>query len=113
MGGNTNAIQGPMIIVGSGSDTTNVDDTGNTTGQTGLLTSTTLTGLNMGSQGITYSGLAILNINLGSGNDTFNVQSTYTATVTNLNTGGGTNTINVGSKAPLTQWQHQRHRQAR
>ena len=48
------------------------------------------------------SGLATLNINLGSGNDTFNVPSTYSSTVTNVNTGTGANTVNVGSNEFLT-----------
>ena len=33
LNGNTNAIQGPLTVVGDGNDTLNVDDTGNTTGQ--------------------------------------------------------------------------------
>src|SRR5208337_927373 len=74
--GVTTGIAGSLVVVGSGSDTMNVDDTGNTTGQSGTLISTTLTGLGMGASGITYSGLSALNINLGSGNDIFNVQST-------------------------------------
>ena len=99
-GGLVSGIQGALIIVGSGTDTLNVDDTGDTAGQIGTLTSTMLTGLSMGTAGITYSGLAVLNVNLGSGNDTFNVQSTVSAAVTTLNTGAGNNVINVGSTEP-------------
>ena len=98
--GSTDSIQGSLIVRGGGNDTMTVDDTGNATGRTGILTSTTLTGLGLGVSGITYSGLAALNINLGSGSDIFNVLSTYAATVTTLDTGAGTNTINVGSNAP-------------
>jgi len=101
-GGVINGIQGALIVVGSGSDTLNVDDTGSTLAKTGLLTATTLTGLGMGTAGITYSGLSGLKVNLGSGNDTFNIQSTNSLTVTTLNTGAGTNVINVGSLTPLT-----------
>jgi len=72
-----------------------VDDTGSTGGKTGTLTASTLTGLLMAPAGITYHGLANLNINLGSGSDLFNVLAT--SPVTNLNTGPGTNTIDVGS----------------
>ena len=81
----------------------NVDDTGNTTGQIGFLTSTLLTGLGMGASGITYSGLAHLNINLGSGLDTFNVQSTAAITVTTLNTGSDAfaNVVNIGNLAHI------------
>ena len=101
-GGVVNGIQGVLIVVGSGNDTMNVDDTGDTAGQTGILTATKLTGLGLGAAGITYSGLADLNINLGSGNDTFNVPNTNSTTVTTLNTGAGANIINIGSNAPAT-----------
>ncbi len=98
--GIVNNIQGAIVVVGNNADTLNVDDTGSTAGKTGLLTSSALTGLNMIAAGITYSGLATFNISLGSGNDTFNVQSTNAITVTTVNTGTGTNTVHVGSTAP-------------
>lgn len=101
-GGIVDDIQGMINITGSGNDTLNIDDTGSSTGKTGYLTSSTLTGLDMGPCGISYTGLAVLNISLGSGNDTMNVQSTYGSTVTTINTGAGTNTINVGSLSPDT-----------
>ena len=98
--GVVNQILGLLNLVGSGLDTANVDDTGDGTGQTGYLTSTHLTGLAMGAQGITYSGLASLNINLGTGADTFDVQATATGTATTVNSGTGNNTLNVSSNAP-------------
>ena len=52
----------------------NVDDTSDTSGNTGNLTATALTGLGM-SAGITYGTLEDLNISLGSGDDTFTVAS--------------------------------------
>src|SRR5262249_24217736 len=84
-----------------GQDTAKIDDTGDGSGQTGVLTGTQLTGLGMGANGITYSGLARLNINLGSGLDTFNVQSTSAITETTLNTGSDAlaNIVNVGNLA--------------
>jgi hypothetical protein len=96
-------IQGALTVIGSGNDTLNVDDTGNTTGKTGFLTRTTLTGMAMATQGITYSGLTQMKINLGTGLDTFNVQSTSANTVTTLNTGSDANAniINVGSPAHI------------
>ena len=117
--GNVDDIKGPLTIHGFGNDTMNVNDTGAATAKTGTLTATSLTGLNMGSGGIAYSGLAFVNIDLGSGgnsftiastiagqtlvnsgtgNDTVNVQTTNGPTT--VNTGGGTNTINVGSLSP-------------
>ena len=100
--GVVNFIQGAVYIVGSSSDTLIVGDAGSKTSKSGTLTSTTLTGLGMGASGITYSGLTTLNIYLGSGGNTFNVQSTYSATITTLYTGSGTNIVNITSNGPLT-----------
>jgi hypothetical protein len=85
-------IQGPLIVAGDGSDTLNVDNTGNTGVESGTLTATTLTGLGMGAGRITYSGLATLNISLGSGNDSFTVTGVSNPTVTTINGEAGTNT---------------------
>ena len=61
-----------LTVVGSGSGTTaNVNDTGSTGAKSGALTATGLTGLGMGAGGMTYSGLAALNIALGSGGNAF------------------------------------------
>jgi hypothetical protein len=92
-------IEGALVIVGGGKDTLNVDDTGDAAGESGTLTAAALSGLGLGA-GVTYSGVAGLNINLGSGGDTFNVQSTAAATVTTLDTGVGVDIVNVGSLAP-------------
>src|SRR5262249_59829576 len=61
-GGNANAIAGLLIITGqSTSDTLNVDDSGDAAANTGLLTSTRLTGLGMAGddaeKGIQYAGV--------------------------------------------------------
>jgi hypothetical protein len=45
----------------------------------------------MGASGITYTGLAALNINLGSGNDTFTVTGVSNSTATAVNGESGTN----------------------
>ena len=73
----------------------NVDDTGSTIAKTGTLTATTLTGLNMGPSGIAYSGLANLNIGLGSGGNTFLDQQHRGRHDTFLNSGNGADTVNV------------------
>jgi len=70
-GGFVDNIKGPLVIVGSGADTLNLDDTGSASPKTGTLTESTLTGLGMGPAGITYSGVSALNISLGSGGNTF------------------------------------------
>jgi hypothetical protein len=45
----------------------------------------------MGASGITYSGLAKLNINLGSGNDTFNINGILGLIAATINGGAGNN----------------------
>jgi hypothetical protein len=102
IGGIVDYIQGPLTIVGDGNDTMNVDDTGNVIGKTGTLTSTTLTGLGMGNSGITYSGLAYLNISLSNHGNTFKIASTYVSTNTTLNTGGGNDTVYVQAISDTT-----------
>jgi hypothetical protein len=91
-GGIVGNIDGPLVIDGSGTDTANVDDTGDTTNRTdGLLTDTKLTGLGMAGS-ITYGGLAALNVNLGSGNDSFEETGIAPTTVTTVDGGPGTDT---------------------
>jgi hypothetical protein len=65
-GGIVDNIQGGLVIAASELDTLNVDDTGSTTAKAGTLTDSTSTGLGLGPDGITYSGLHALHINLGS-----------------------------------------------
>jgi hypothetical protein len=101
-GGNVNGIQGALTVVGDNNGTMNVDDTGSTATNTGTLTGNTLTGLGIGPAGITYCGLANLNISLGSGDNTFTIASTNYGTVTTLNAGSGVNTINIQSTASAT-----------
>ena len=81
--------------------TLSVDDSGDPTPSVGTLTSTQLTGLGMGN-GITYDTLEVLNISLGTGSDTFNVQSTSAFTTLNTGTGSAANTVNIGSLVPNT-----------
>ena len=85
----------------------NVQDTGSAAANTGTLSTTLagqglLTGLGMGSMGITYSNLGALNISLGNGNNTFNILSTQAGTTTTLNNGSGQSAVNVQSTAGPT-----------
>jgi hypothetical protein len=64
--GNVNNIQGALTVLGNLNDTMNVDDSGSRIAKVGTLTPTTLTGMGMGPSGITYSGLANLNVRFGS-----------------------------------------------
>jgi hypothetical protein len=49
-------IQGALRLIGHGKDKLNVDDSGSVARKDGVLTPTTLTGLNMGAFGITFDG---------------------------------------------------------
>ena len=66
-GGILTGIQGALKIVGDGSDSVNVDDSGSNATNIGTLGNSSLTGLGMGSAGITYSQLGTLNLFLGRG----------------------------------------------
>ncbi|MGB0600229.1 MAG: hypothetical protein ACPGLY_26425, partial [Rubripirellula sp.] len=93
--GNVHGVQGHLQITGQGSsDVVNVYDKDNNA-NSGTLTDSTLTGLGMGTSGITYGGLENLNIELGSRVDTFLVESTASSTLTDIQTGGGGDTVNV------------------
>ena len=76
-----NSIAGSLTINGneptSGSDWLYIDDSGDTLGNTGTLTSTTITGLGMAGS-ITYGTVEHVVITLGSGGDTFTIESTHT-----------------------------------
>jgi hypothetical protein len=84
----------------SGSDTLNVDDTGNTNGNTGNLTSTSIANLDMGGS-ITYGTIEELNIGLGSAGDVFTVESTHLGE-TSLESNGGSDVINIRTIAGVT-----------
>ncbi|KKK61359.1 hypothetical protein LCGC14_3015130, partial [marine sediment metagenome] len=120
--GNVNGIAAGLTVNGDGGsgDTMNVDDTADNLANTGNLTSTQLTGLGM-SVGITYGTLETVNVDLGSGGDTFTIASTHggittldtlggadtvnvrtIAGPTTVNTGDAADTVNVGSLAPAT-----------
>ncbi len=102
-GGNVQGILGQVVIQGAGADSLVVDDSGDTNPQSATLTNTSLTGLSMVSNAVTYSGLGSLKVNLGTGGDLFNIQSTAAATTTTLvaqTSGSAANTFNAGSLAP-------------
>ena len=87
-------------------DTLNVFNGGSPADDIGVLTADHLTGLGMAGDtviagrtlagGIVYGDIEVLNIELGSGNDTFTVASTH-AGATNISTGAGNDTVYVQS----------------
>ncbi len=97
-GGVVDQIAALLTLNGDGgSDTINVDDTGELQPNTLHLTATTITGLDM-SQGIVYGTSEFLNISLGSGGNVANIRSTCATTT--VNTGSGDELIHLGSLAP-------------
>ena len=93
-------ISAPLTVRGeAGEDTLNVDDSGDITANSFILTDSTLTGLGM-SDGITYATIEHLNLSLGSGPITANIRSISAATT--ITTGNADDVINVGSLAPAS-----------
>lgn len=82
-------IQGAMTVVGSGSDAFTLNDSGSPLGRTGNVTATAVTGFGMGTAGVTYSGLATLNLLLGSGGTALTLTDTTAATITNVTAATG------------------------
>ena len=106
-GGSLGLITQPLTIAGgSGSDALSIDnsqDSSNRVGLTsGLINSTSVSGLGLPGTGITYSSIDTLNLNLGTGRNTLNVTSTSALTTVNTGVGTADNTINVGSQGPAT-----------
>jgi hypothetical protein len=86
--GNTNQtvnqINALLTVAGGlGNDRMNVNDSGDTTDNSGISTQNTVTGLGM-SDGIQYGELEVLDINLGSGSDNFTIASTHTGATTSM-----------------------------
>ncbi len=100
-------IQGALTVHGAASpgfDSLVVDDSADTLARTGVLTSTTLTGLGMTPAGITYTSVAALYLRLGSGSDGFNVAGTGTGT-TSINGGPSSDTFTVTTVSGPTEIQ--------
>ncbi len=87
------------VYGGTEDDVLNVDDTGDTFDNSGILTNSRLTGLNM-TDGINYHEFEALNMDLGSGNDILNIRSTH-AGLTTVEMLAGNDIVNVGSNAPV------------
>jgi hypothetical protein len=102
---NLNVIEADQV------DTLNVFNGRSPRHDLGTLTETRLTGLGMGGDrviagvpqpgGITYTGLEVVNIELGTGNDTFLVETTHTG-ATYIDGSKGTDTVNVQTIAGHT-----------
>ncbi len=92
-GGNT-----PIILDGGGNGVLDVNDTANATGRTFTLTDTTL---DWGGPTLTYTGLAGLTVEGGSGGNTFTIASTSATATATLVGGSGGDTFQFTDGASL------------
>ncbi|HWE37329.1 MAG TPA: calcium-binding protein [Isosphaeraceae bacterium] len=93
---NLNDIQGQVGVVGN-SVNLNINDSLNSFGSTYSLSSANVS--RPGAASIGFSGVTSLNLDGGSGNDTYNVESTASATSTTLFGGDGNDTFNLSPSA--------------
>jgi len=77
--GITDGIQGALDITGDSSDNLHVDDSGSDAVRTGTLSPTSLTGLGMGPDGITFSSGVVVQISPGSGDTIINAPAANTS----------------------------------
>jgi hypothetical protein len=93
--GNLSGLSGAVTLIGGNGvnekDVLNVDDTGTTTGHTGMINATALTGLGLPGT-VLYSGFESADINLGAGDDTF-TRAGGSAAYTVVKPGKGHNTV--------------------
>jgi Ca2+-binding RTX toxin-like protein len=92
--GTVDGISGNLTIHGgNGVDILNIEDTGDANSNTGTLTATTITGLDMGGT-VTYDSFATLNVGLGSAADVFTIAGTHTG-ATNVHGNNGGDVFNI------------------
>ena len=99
-GGTLEGIDAALNVVGgapTASDVLLIDDSGDSDGETGQVTSSVITGWGLAPAGITYSEVETVTITLGSGADTANVLSTVAGATTTINAGGGADTFRLSS----------------
>jgi hypothetical protein len=100
-GGVVDGISALLVLDGQqGYDALNVDDRGDTNGNSGVLTASTISGLDMAGS-ISYALFETLTLGLGGGADLFTIESTHAGT-TLLNAGPGADTIHIHSIAGHT-----------
>jgi hypothetical protein len=83
----------------TGTSTVTLDDSGYQGNEAYTITDTTVTIGRSAAFSLTYNGIAALNLNAGSGSDSFAIDSTSASTTVNAGTGG-----NVYAISPVTQW---------
>jgi hypothetical protein len=99
---NLDNIQGSIIVnAGSGVDTLNADDQASTNSQVYSPVSNALF-RTLSAPILHGGGINFVNINGGSGNNTYNVGGTEAGYTTTLNTGEGNDTVNVSGTSPTS-----------
>jgi hypothetical protein len=98
-GGTVSAIAGPLNVIGTGTDSLNVDDTGSAAPRAGTLDATSLL---LGPANITYGGINILNLSLGSGADNLDIANTATGVITSIGAGSGNDNLTLENDAGPT-----------
>jgi hypothetical protein len=83
-----------------GNDQLVVNDAANMGADTGILSADTILGLGMGGQGLAYTNVENLEVDLAQGGDTFDIVGTRSGTSTLVKGGTGNDSINVGSDTP-------------
>lgn len=95
--GNLDGILGDLILNGTGQDELNLDDSGGSTGRTGIMTPTTINFVGLGQ--ITYLGMTNVAVALSQGADSFTIVDTITSSSTTpvvvVNANDGNDVVNV------------------
>ncbi|MBK8017279.1 MAG: hypothetical protein IPK20_11560 [Betaproteobacteria bacterium] len=95
-GGVLDYVAGAITVEGgSGIDTLDLDDTGDTRDNTGTVSATAVTGFGM-TASVGYAGIDDLRLSLGSGADIVTVTGTASGSATTILLGSGADTVNVG-----------------
>ena len=84
---------GLIVMGGTGEDFVTINDTGDSTNNTGAMTDTMITGLGMAGY-INYGAMELVDIRLGTGNDTFTVAQTHRQ-ITQVDLGGNSDTAYI------------------
>ncbi|MDB4265389.1 hypothetical protein N9891_01425, partial [bacterium] len=105
--GNLNSINGSVLVNGgAGIDRVDIDDTGDTVGNTGELTSTALTGFGIAAGGgVIYNNddlVEFVDVALGFGDDVLLVSSTDDALFTRIEGRSGNDTFNIEGTSSAT-----------
>ena len=95
--GTLSGLASALTINGGGSDVLNVNDTSNGGDQSATITGSAITGLDLPTGGINYTGLASVNLSVSGAGRNLTVSSTSATTKIIVPSGSAANTFSVGS----------------